>query len=115
MTVPATADALTPAWIGNQLRSRGVVATADPLVAAERIGTGLVGQSFRLSLTWPDGVDAVIANVPEYWLLAPALRLTAIGSPLFGVRLRNGVVSKGSLTVSVTFTKVWPKRPVARS
>ena len=79
MTVPATADALTPEWVGAQLRSRGVVATADPVVGAERIGTGLVGQSIRLSLTWPNGVDAPTSLVAKLPSPDPTSRATGVG------------------------------------
>ena len=79
MTIPATAEGLTPAWIGEQLRAGGVEPGADPEVAALRIGTGLIGQSVRLSLLWPEGVIAPSSLVAKLPSPDPTSRATGVG------------------------------------
>ncbi len=79
MTIPTTADELTPAWVGEQLRAGGVDPGVDPEVAAQRIGTGLIGQSVRLSLTWTDGVVAPSSLVAKLPSPDPTSRATGVG------------------------------------
>jgi hypothetical protein len=79
VTVPSTADALTPAWIADRLRAGGLALPVEPTVHAERIGTGLVGQSVRLALGWPEAVDAPASLVAKLPSPDPTSRATGVG------------------------------------
>lgn len=79
MTVPSTSEELTPGWIAGVLRNGGLDIQFEPEVAAVRIGTGLVGQSVRLSLTWPDEVNAPESLVAKLPSPDPTSRATGVG------------------------------------
>jgi hypothetical protein len=55
--VAATVEDLTPAWLSEAL---GAEVTA---VEAERVGTGQVGASYRLHLTWDGGPATLVAKL----------------------------------------------------
>ena len=79
MTVASTPESLTGAWIADRLRSGGLDLAFEPDVHSARIGTGLVGQSVRLSLSWPDGVAAPVSLVAKLPSPDPTSRATGVG------------------------------------
>ena len=52
--VAATAEDLTASWLTDALRGAGLEVTVTD-VRSERVGTGQIGESHRLSLTYADG------------------------------------------------------------
>ncbi len=59
MTIPRTADDLTPEWCSEALGRKFTKVTAVPL----GVGVGLVGQLFKLDLDGPDGTFTVVAKL----------------------------------------------------
>ncbi len=64
-----TIDDLTPQWIEALLRDRGLDVGVES-VAAEAIGTGQVGATYRLSLSYrqaaPGAPDSLVAKLPSH-------------------------------------------------
>ncbi len=66
---PTTPSSITASWLGRALAAGGVNATSLREVDASRIGTGLIGDSYRLTLSWegeaPIGAPAsLVAKLP---------------------------------------------------
>jgi len=59
MTIPRTADELTPQWCSDALGRPITAVSTAPL----GVGLGLVGQLFRLELDTPDGPMTVVAKL----------------------------------------------------
>ena len=67
--LPITPSSITAAWLGRALEAGGVDAASLRDVAATRIGTGLIGDSFRLNLGWhgeapPGGPATLVVKLP---------------------------------------------------
>jgi Phosphotransferase enzyme family len=59
MTIPRTADDLTPEWCSDALGRSITTVTREPL----GVGMGLVGQLYRLALDGPDGASTIVAKL----------------------------------------------------
>jgi hypothetical protein len=59
MTIPRSAEDLTPEWVGKALGRTIDSVTATPL----GVGVGLVGLLYRLELEGPDGTSTVVAKL----------------------------------------------------
>lgn len=66
---PTTPIGLTTAWAGSLLVRNGIDATGLRAVSATRIGTGLIGDSYRLVLEWeghrpPGAPETLVVKLP---------------------------------------------------
>jgi hypothetical protein len=84
MQIPAGPDDLSTNWVRTCLLEAGVDAQSLLSVTSERIGTGLVGENYRLTLTWDGPVpdDAPTTLVAKLPASDPTSRAT-------GIALRN--------------------------
>jgi hypothetical protein len=86
MTLPIVApDAITPAWLTQALRAAGVISGASvTAITRQRVGTGLVGQNVRFTLTYdrdePDAPASVVGKFPS---TEPMSRATAVGGGIY--------------------------------
>ncbi|HLZ69036.1 MAG TPA: phosphotransferase [Dehalococcoidia bacterium] len=91
MTVPiVAADAVTPAWLTQLLRDAGVISRAAVTrIERTRIGTGLVGQNVRFTLTYdhdePGAPASVVGKFPS---TEPLSRRTAVGGGIYEREVR---------------------------
>ena len=81
---PTTPSTITAAWLGGVLAAGGIDAPSLGSVVASRIGTGLIGDSYRLTLSW-DGEAAT--GVPA--TLVVKLPAEDATSRATGIGLRN--------------------------
>ena len=81
---PTTPSSITAAWLGRTLEAGGVDATSLRDVATSRIGTGLIGDSYRLTLSW--GGEVPLGGPATLVVKLPAEDATSRAT---GVGLRN--------------------------
>ena len=81
---PTTPTSLTAQWVTGVLESNGVAAGALRDIQTSKIGTGLIGDSYRLTLTW-EGTQPV--DAPS--TLVVKLAAEDLTSRATGVGLRN--------------------------
>jgi len=91
MSVPVVApDAITSAWLTEALRGSGVISRASVVgVERVRVGTGLVGQSIRFSLTYDcDESGAPASVVGKFPSPEPVSRATGINGGIYEREVR---------------------------
>ncbi len=100
-------EELTPAWLTSALRRGGVDAQVAA-ASAERVGTGQMGTSFRVRLTYADDAAASTAGAP-----ASVIAKMAAGPPEFrgaiadGYRAEVGFYREIAHTVAVRTPHCW--------
>jgi hypothetical protein len=91
MSVPVVAaDAITPAWLTEALRGSGAISRASVAgVERMRVGTGLVGQCIRFTLTYyhdePDAPASVVGTFPSP---EPVSRATGVAGGIYEREVR---------------------------
>ncbi|MCF8503328.1 MAG: ecdysteroid 22-kinase family protein [Caulobacter sp.] len=117
MTEPAIAagvDAIDPAWITAALRASGALPTGTVVALdVKPVGNGLVGDSFRLAITYDGAPASAPASVVGKFAAAdPASRATGAAFNLYGREVgfyRELAASVGIITPKTHFARIDPE------
>lgn len=112
--IAATVDAIDPAWMTAALRASGALPTgAVTAIDVKPVGNGLVGDSFRLSLTY-DGAPATApaSVVGKFAAADPASRASGAAFNLYGREVgfyRELASTVGIITPKTHFAEIDPE------
>lgn len=113
-TFPTTPDSLTAPWLAGVLARRGVDTAGLRSVGASRIGTGLIGDSYRLVLSWdgplPNGAPStLVAKLPAEDATS---RATGVGLRNYEreVRFYREIASTMGIRLARSWAAEWDER-----
>jgi len=117
MTEPAIAtgvDAIDPAWMTAALRASGALPTGEVVALdVKPVGNGLVGDSFRLTITYDGAPASAPASVVGKFAAAdPASRASGAAFNLYGREVgfyRELASSVGIITPKTHFARIDPE------
>lgn len=108
---PSSPEALTVEWLRGVFAAEGIQSDALLDVTSLRIGTGLIGENYRLTLTWegeppPGAPSTLVAKLPAS---DPTSRATGVGLRNYEreVRFYREVASDVGIRVARSYATEW--------
>ncbi len=104
---PTTPTSITAAWLAPALAAGGVDASSLRHVSASRIGTGLIGDSYRLTLTWEGALPAGAPTTLVVKLPAEDATSRATGIGLRNYEREVRFYREVASTMGIRVAKAW--------